>query len=152
MQPIPKEQGEQPDHTYKLIKRIALDNTTPDTPIQKEGHTHRSCRQMLASTMQISNNNPTNPLNPTREPQAKEDQNNHPAPQHDQLEPGAADSSGPNSVLDPIPHQREAMSNPIPKDRSTPPACASSVVVDDSTSETPPCASEHSPLIWVRAP
>jgi hypothetical protein len=28
---------------------------------------------------------------------------------------GPADSSGPNSVLDPIPHQREATSNPDPK-------------------------------------
>jgi hypothetical protein len=108
---------------------------------------------MLASTMQISNNNPTNPLNPTREPQAKEDQNNqNPNHQTHVQYSRQPDSSGPNSVLDPIPHQREAMSNPIPKDRSTPPACASSVVVDDSTSETPPCASEHSPLIWVRAP
>jgi hypothetical protein len=59
--------------------------------------------KMLASTMQISNNNPTNTLNPhNRDLEQRETPEEHNP---------TADPSGPNSVLDPIPHQRRAMSN-----------------------------------------
>ena len=61
--------------------------------------------KMLASTMQISNNNPTNPHTPTNvETQAKRgteaQPHTHPR-QHGQVM--TADPSGPNSVLDPTP-------------------------------------------------
>ena len=100
--------------------KIALHNNTP-----LEGM-HR--RKMLASTMQISNNNPTNPL--IHQPATSNEERNHEAPHptppttptngctptksaHPQGVSGRGvrpDSSGPNSVLDPVPHQREATS------------------------------------------
>ena len=66
--------------------------------------------KMLASTMQISNNNPTNtPHPPTGGHGAKggpETPTTH-----------AADPSGPNSVLDPTPNQRWAASTRTPTDK-----------------------------------
>ena len=63
---------------------------------------------MLASTMQISNNNPTNPHTPTNvEAQAKRgteaQPHTHPLPAEAEREAMTADPSGPNSVLDPTP-------------------------------------------------
>ena len=69
--------------------RIALDNT-PSQGLNPD----YACRQMLASTMQISNNNPTN----TRTPQPRTlDEGGPEAPA------SPADTSGPNSVPDPAP-------------------------------------------------
>src|SRR6478609_9507218 len=59
--------------------------------------------KMLASTMQISNNNPTNPHTPTR---GGTDEERNRSPTTHPPVPGrvvTADPSGPNSVLDPTP-------------------------------------------------
>ncbi len=99
---------------------------------------------------------PPQPHPPTGRPHdlgRREDQKHQEPLSHQTTKPDARgpDSSGPNSVLDPVPHQREATSNhdsPIQPEGQL----DTSVIVDDSTSETPPCASEHSPLVGVRAP
>ena len=64
--------------------------------------------------MQISNNNPTNTHTPhTRETRAKEDQKAQP---HEE-----ADPSGPNSVLNHAPSQRQAAQpQPHPRNRDFP--------------------------------
>ena len=163
-----KEARRRSHQKFELI-RIALTNNPTHPQPHATRNTQRASRtrdqnqasrwKMLASTMQISNNNPTNPHHPTRERQAKEDQNNQqPAPPPRAHAPGDSrpDSSGPNSVLDPVPHQREATSNPHHHPRPTPHSSMNQEqqarTVDDSTSETPPCASRHSPLVGVRAP
>jgi hypothetical protein len=67
---------------------------------------------------------------------------NHPRPQQGRAY--AADPSGPNSVPDPTPtNAGHEYANSYQE---------AAVTVDDSTSETPPCASEHSPLVGACAP
>ena len=60
---------------------------------------------MLASTMQISNNNPTNPRHPHNQEDTSEERNQKPNHTPDSVARQAmtADSSGPNSVLNPTP-------------------------------------------------
>lgn len=59
-----------------------------------------------------------------------------------------ADPSGPNSVSNHAPTNAGPMTRQ-PEHSTLHPR---HLAVDDSTSETPPCASEHSPLVGVRAP
>ena len=60
--------------------------------------------KMLASTMQISNNNPTNPPAPTTDGnQSKGRNQNHQPPHTTHVPCRRPDASGPNSVLDPTP-------------------------------------------------
>ena len=83
-------------------------HTTRHDPPPKKGEPHPSMRvlKMLASTMQISNNNPTNPRNPTNRalgeggpeaPDTPPDQSSRP------VQCRTPDPSGPNSVPDPTP-------------------------------------------------
>jgi hypothetical protein len=138
----PRKEATQP-HRIQLIKRIALDNTTPS---QRETGVAR-CSRPLCRSQTTTPPTPTTPQRDLRRRRTRTTTQHQPNPDHSRTG-WPADSSGPNSVLDPIPHQREAMSN----HHSHPASWDKSVIVDDSTSETPPCASEHSPLIWVRAP
>ena len=98
-------------HPNQRHRPVNIDATRKETGhANTKSHTHNQTTlvmKMLASTMQISNNNPTNP------------HPHHPTTAGHTMQTGkgrtrttnlAADPSGPNSVLDPIPHQREAMS------------------------------------------
>ncbi len=103
---------------YQLVAMNSLNYSQP----AHDPNRGQPAAKMLASTMQISNNNPTNTLDHhTGSLEQRENQNNQP--------PQAADPSGPNSVPDPIPHQRRAMSNQPNQQEASQPA------IDDSTSE-----------------
>jgi hypothetical protein len=98
---------------------------------------------MLASTMQISNNNPTNPRTPaTRKLGRREDQKPHPTDCSARLI-----LQDPTVCLTPPPPTR-GLSNTTTANHKGP----TMLMVDDSTSETPPCVPRHSPGIGVRAP
>ena len=83
--------------------------------------------KMLASTMQISNNNPTNPHHPIHTGAVDEGRtrstNPHTQPADIHHRPGqaAADSSGPNSVFNHPPANARQMTrdSPRPKSRTT---------------------------------
>ena len=103
------------DHANKLIKRIALDNTTNNTPTPT--HTGNQDPSVASPDARVHyadlKQQPHQPPPPTTAgDKRRRNQNNHPAPApptRGGSQP--ADSSGPNSVLDPVPHQREATSN-----------------------------------------
>jgi hypothetical protein len=76
---------------------------SPHTTHQASHPVELRAVKMLASTMQISNNNPTNTRHhPQAAPDKGEHQKHQPPTPHTRRA-GTADSSGPNSVLDPTP-------------------------------------------------
>ena len=113
-------QGQNPDHAENNYTYIH-DHPPPPTTADSWG----TIAKMLASTMQISNNNPTNPLtHDTRALERREDQKNPatPRPGHLTQDGVPADPSGPNSVSNQhpaIPHQREATTRCRPAPRPT---------------------------------
>ena len=71
---------------------------------------------MLASTIQISNNNPTNTINPNQGIKQREDQKK---PTTENSTPPELDPSGPNSVPRPNPTQQSThVPRPHPKEHS----------------------------------
>ena len=115
MQPIPKEQGEQPDHTYKLIKRIALDNTTPGptpsrrqcTSISRVARCSRPlCRSQTTTPPTPSHTSPTPKQTGNQDhtcAQAKEEPEQPPNTELDSLEPGRLILQDPTVCLTPSP-------------------------------------------------
>ena len=82
---------------------------------------------MLASTMQISNNNPTNPHHPHKESTRRREEPEEPRPHthhHPLIEAGwpgvPADPSGPNSVSNHPPTNVRQMTSPRPDPRRGP--------------------------------
>jgi hypothetical protein len=93
-----------------MSRTAFIDTTRKETGGTDNTITHSQPEQtgckMLASTMQISNNNPTNTLNhPTvTSSKGRNRKPNHtPHPAHTRGGERAADPSGPNSVPDPTP-------------------------------------------------
>lgn len=131
----PPNQRDEPAHTTQLRNRqgkaghaYSQPDTPQGTPPTIEAHPKKQhlVAKMLASTMQISNNNPTNtphppegehgakggPETPTTPPPPIPTGTRHPPHPHRDTtnRRHAADPSGPNSVLDPTPDQRRAAS------------------------------------------
>jgi hypothetical protein len=110
--------------------------------------TDRAC-VMLASTIQISNNKPTNPSDQAQldlQRRRPEQPDTHPKvhgpiPQ----DPTVCLDPPPTSTNTSVPRLQASSTEDVEPTRFKP-------FIDDSTSETPPCATEHSPVVGMCAP